>query len=159
MILPAASLTDPWASLVVAGDKTLETRKGTILSGFTGPLVVHRTLAKAVVYDLSRWGLSLPARPLGWPQDDRGMALGIVYVERTRRPGELIGRDGESVWTLDPHTEESLQRRACFLDIHTRYLSELSRATWFPAPIPATGKLGRWLIDVPDEYLPAWALP
>lgn len=39
-----------------------------------------------------------------------------------------------------------------------RYLSDLTASAWFPHPIKATGKQGRWKIDVPREYLPAWAL-
>lgn len=158
ILLPCASLHDPWASLVVDGEKTLETRKGSILSGFSGVLVIHRTLARCVDYDLSRWGLRVPPRPPGWPEDDRGMALGVVYIERTWRPGELIGRTDTHVWIRDGHTEAGLQRRACFDDIHARYLSEISHAAWFPAPFPATGKQSRFQVEVPRGHLPAWAL-
>jgi len=148
--LPCASLTDPWASLCVAGIKTLETRKGALLSGFSGPLVIHRTLALCVDYDLSRWGLPVPKHPEGWPEDDRGMALGVVYVTRTFRDAE------SALWT-DEYLSE-LQRRACFVDIRGRYLSDLAASAWFPSPIKASGKQGRWKIDVPRNYLPAWAL-
>jgi hypothetical protein len=144
--LPCATLHDPWASLCVAGIKTLETRVGSLLSGFTGVLVIHRSLKPAVPYDLSRWGVSLPARPEGWPEDDRGMALGVVYVTRTARHRPSAG----------PITEFQ-QRAACFDDLTGRYLSELGRAAWLKAPVPGTGKQGRWKISIPRAYLPEWA--
>lgn len=148
--LPAVTLRDPWASLCVAGIKTLETRKGAILSGFTGPLVIHRSKAPCDPYDLSpytaawqahMWGTCVP-RP-----DSAGMALGVVYVERTWRHAF---RPGDAEYA-------DFQRRACFNDIEGRYLSELTRATWFPAPVPARGQQCRFRIDVPTEYLPEWA--
>lgn len=142
--LPCVTLADPWASLVVNGDKTLETRKGALLSGFTGPLVIHRSLAPCDPYDLSRWGLRVPARPKGWPDDDRGAALGVVYVTRTRKHMAMYP------------IEEWQRRAACYHDIEGRYLSELGRAAWFPFPIGATGKQGRWTIEVPDGALPDW---
>lgn len=149
--LPAISLTDPWASLVVNGDKTLETRKGPLLSGFRGPLVIHRTKAPCAACDLSRWGLSVPARPPGWPEDDAGMALGVVMVNRTWRfrPGTL------NLWV---HILVRLQRAACFEDIEGRYLSELTEHAWFPRPVAATGAQHRFRVVVPEDYLPPWAL-
>jgi hypothetical protein len=50
------------------------------------------------------------------------------------------------------------RRAACFEDIGGRYLSELKWAAWFPAPVVATGKQGRWQIDVPRSHLPWWAI-
>lgn len=149
ILLPCVSLTDPWASLVVNGDKTLETRRGPILSGYTGPLVIHRTLGACVDASLWQWGLSVPTRPAGWPADDRGMALGIVYVEGTRK------HDAAGMF---PITDDE-RRRACYVNIEGRYLSELTRAAWFPAPVKATGKQSRFQIAVPRDHLPAWALP
>lgn len=148
--LPAVTLTDPWASLCVAGIKTLETRKGALLSGFRGPLVIHRSLAPCDPYDLSRWGLSVPTRPDGWPTDDRGMALGVVFVAGTYR--------GHFLRVVLDGSIEAVQRRACFEDIEGRYLSDLTHAAWFPAPIKARGKQYRFTIKVPASYLPEWVV-
>lgn len=145
--LPALTCTDPWASLCVAGIKTLETRKGAILSRHRGPLVIHRSLAPCDPYDLSRWGVSVPARPDGWPDDDAGMALGVVWVHRTDRFRAGMFSD-----------LELLRRHACFVDVDGRYLSELRRHAWFPAPIKATGHQHLFKIEVPRSYLPAWVL-
>lgn len=155
--LPAVTLTDPWASLVVAGIKTIETRKGALLSGFSGPLVIHRSKAPSAVprHDAQR--------PKDWPDDDAGCALGVVYVEETARltmtgPGDMLPgmrTTGLPDWLCAPLAD--LRRRACFDDIEGRYLSRLTRATWFPAPVPARGMQCRFLISVPTEYLPEWA--
>lgn len=147
MILPAVSLTDPWATLCVAGIKTLETRKGALLSGFTGPLVICRTKAPPVDIDLSPFGVTLPAKP--YTEDDRGMAIGLVYVGRTWR---YFGLDG-----LFTEHEPDLRRRACLHDIDGRYLSDLSRAAWFPRPVKAQGMQTRFRAEVSDEYVPEWA--
>lgn len=146
--LPCLTFTEPWGSLCLHGIKTLETRKGPVLSRFRGPLVIHRSKAPVADAGLERWGVVPPLRPAGWPEDDRGMALGIVLVKRTWPPGFLA----------NPNIHD-IQRRACFMDVAGRYLSELSRVAWFPAPFAARGKQGRWKIDVPAEYLPEWALP
>jgi len=146
--LPAATFTDPWGPLAVSGIKTLETRKGPLLSGFQGVLVIHRSLAPCADAGLERWGLSVPPRPEGWPTDDRGMMLGVVFVGETSRPK---GRSPlEDLATL--------QRRACFVDIEDRYLTDLLKAAWFPAPLSARGRQSRFMVEVPRAFLPDWAL-
>jgi hypothetical protein len=146
MKFTAVSLTNPWAYLVVAGIKTLETRKGALLSGFTGPLVICRTKAPSVDYDLARFGVALPAKP--YTEDDRGLAIGMVRVERTWRfhPSPLM-----------PVLGDDLHRRACYHDIDGRYLSELTGAAWFSRPVAAKGMQTRFVVDVPDDLVPTWA--
>ena len=143
MALEAASLTDPWASLVTCGAKTLETRKGAMLSGFAGLLVIHRTLAAAVPYDLFGAPLLPSPRPDGWPDDDRGHAIGIALVKRTYR------------LAVDGVTPE-LQRAACFEDIGGRYISEIIQASWLVRPVQARGFQGRWQIELPRDAVPQW---
>lgn len=149
ILLPAVSLTDPWATLCVARVKTLETRKGALLSGFTGPLVICRTKAPPADFDLSPFGVTLPVKP--YAEDDRGMAIGIVYVRWTRR---WLALSSAGLW---PEDADALRLRACFHDIDGRYLSDLSRAAWFPRPVTAKGQQTRFRVEVPDEYVPAWA--
>lgn len=146
LTLPAVSLTAPWCYLCVAGIKTLETRRGALLSGFTGPLVICRTKAPPVDYDLARFEVTLPTLP--YEEDDRGMAVGIVFVSGTRR----FWKHG--LWSED---YAALQRRACFDDLDGRYLSELTHAAWFPHPVKAHGQQGRFKVEVPVEYVPEWA--
>ena len=146
LTLPAASLTAPWCYLCVAGIKTLETRKGALLSGFTGPLVICRTKAPPVDYDLSRFGVTLP--PVPYEEDDRGMAIGIVFVKRTWRYLGLFAAN-----------DANIMNRACYHDVANRYLSELTHAAWFPHPVKAHGQQGRFRVEVPVEYVPGWAQP
>lgn len=151
LTLPAVSLTDPWATLVVAGIKTLETRRGPLLSGFSGPLVICRTKAPPADYDLSRFGVTLPEKP--YTEDDRGMGIGVVFVKHTERAEGIFWRP---VW-FDSARLAAIRRRACFDDIEGRYLSDLSAAAWFPRPIPAKGQQTRFKVEVPAAYLPEWA--
>jgi hypothetical protein len=142
MLLPALTLHDPWASLVMAGIKTIETRKSPVLSGFSGPLIIHRSMSPEV-----KGYHDTPPNP--WGKDDiSGVALGVVRVVRTFR------------LTYTPSSDELLvlQKRACFPDLAGRYLSVLEDATWFPEPLPARGTQGRWKLNVPDRLLPAWVL-
>lgn len=148
--LKAATCTEPWATLCVNGTKTLETRTGPLLSRHRGPLVIHRSLAAPSLQGLAilnRMGIPTPRRPESWLGDTRGDALGVVYVSGTFPP---------RMWTQLGDLCD-LQRQACFEDIETRYLSTLSRAAWFPKPIPLTGH--QYLFDayIPASYLPDWA--
>lgn len=149
LILPAVSLTDPWASLCVAGVKTLETRKGALLSRFSGVLVICRTKAPSTPYDLSPFGVTMPKKP--YAEDDRGMGIGVVLVARTWR---FRGGDG-----LFADHKPDLHCRACYHDIEGRYLSDLTRAAWFSRPVPAHGGQHRFKVEVPLSFLPDWAVP
>lgn len=148
--LQAISLTDPWATLVVAGIKTLETRKGPVLSGFSGPLVICRTKADCDPYDYTPFTGDLDHLDLKpYADDDRGMAIGVVMVKGT-------GRLSPIEQAYEPGMEER-RRRACFHDIASRYLSVLTAAAWFPRPVAARGAQGRFKVEVPVEFLPEWA--
>lgn len=147
--LSALTLTEPWASLCASGAKTLETRVGPVLNRFTGPLVIHASKGRPDLTYLRIHGFPEPERPEGWPADLRGMALGVVWV-------------GATFQTMSaPRSDDyvDLQQRACYHDLEGRFLTELSGATWFPAPIPAWGFQCRWQITVPRAYLPEWAIP
>lgn len=147
MILPAVSLTDPWAWLVVTGVKDLETRKGALLSGFSGPLVICRTMAPANLADPHLLVTVAPPLKPWSDHDDRGKAVGIVCVERTWRLTE----------SLPENDLDELRRRACYIDIMSRYCSDLTWAAVFPRPVKAKGMQTRFRVEVPDEYVPEWA--
>ena len=121
--LPAITLHDPWARLCAGGVKTLETRKGPILSRFTGPLIIHRGKAASIVDYLESRGWAPAPRPpwadADWCEEQveascRGCALGVVYVVHTRRLTD---------WTRLPRAERrALQERARYHDLRDRYV-------------------------------------
>lgn len=153
--LPAVTLYDPWACLCSAGVKDLETRRGAVLSGFRGPLVIHRAKKRGDWDYLPAMGWPEPPRP-PWLQDatdeqlDReiaGCAIGVVLVERTWRFRGILDQP-----------LAGLRERARYHDLAGRYLSELSRASWLTEAFPARGNQGRWQITLPTRLLPGWAL-
>lgn len=79
----------------------------------------------------------------------------VISFSGGRTSGYMLRRILDAV----PRQEwADLCRLACFPDIRRRYLSQLMHAAWFPAPIPARGMQCRFAIDVPENYLPEWAL-
>lgn len=155
--LPALTLHDPWARLCAAGLKTIETRLGPALSGFRGPLVIHRGKAPNQDPDgdyLASFGFpACPPVPDGWPADIAGHCIGVVFVDRTTRH---IGSDGLLALGFEREARDMMQA-ACFHDLDRRYLSHLTRAAWLTRPIPARGTQGRWRVEIPHDSLPAWA--
>jgi hypothetical protein len=150
MNLPALTLHDPWATLCVAGVKTIESRRSPVLSGFAGPLVIHRSRAPEDADYLSAMGWPpKPVPPWGADLDMAGAALGVVFVATTEPPRDLS--------LLPAEQSHGLRERARYHDLEGRWLSHLSLAAWFPQPLPARGTQGRWRIEVPDEWLPDWA--
>lgn len=127
--MKALTLTQPWASLVMSGDKRIETRSWS--TAYRGPLAIHA--AKGWDAD-ARWFASQVCGRilLGWdlPEDlPRGAVLGTV---------ELL--DVQPTWALNPSERE-------------RFFGDYSPGRWgwifgdfrnFAQPVLARGALGLW---------------
>jgi hypothetical protein len=139
--MKAITLYQPWASLVVLGEKKIETRSWS--TRYTGPLAVHSSAKfPPGFYDicdappfrlaLARLGLAPGRLPLG-------AVLGTV---------EMIG-----CVTTDRLLEDGLDElEQAFGDYGPlRYGFPLRAARPLPRPIPCRGEL--WLWDVPEAVL------
>jgi hypothetical protein len=128
LLLKVLSLLQPWASLVVLGHKTIETRSWT--TAYRGPLLIHagmRTSGKAFA------GLPTIAPLL---PEFKELPFGAII-------GEVMLRE---VLTLDTglqHVapEQTLEEQAF---APGRYGFVFTDAHLFDEPIPARGKLGLW---------------
>jgi hypothetical protein len=135
------SLLQPWASLVVMGAKTIETRGWT--SKYRGPLLIHASKGKA--------GAALAARPpfnkyIGeFKELPFGAIVGKVYLDNILRV-ELLDLPEYRINQL------SLEEYAFGDYTAGRYGWLLSDPVLFREPIAGPGQLGLW--DFPDEWVP-----
>ena len=140
MQVTCLSLSQPWATLVVAGAKKIETRSwGT---GYRGPLAIHasaryQTLDDRVLrYDEPFATAILEAR---FREDDPlplGAVLGLVLLTDCERISRAPGYPERAFGNYTPG----------------RWAWHLARPVMFPAPIPASGRLGLWPWTVPPEH-------
>jgi len=151
--LRCISLIEPYASLVVGGVKTIETRTGPVLSRTRGPLLI--AVSKKPEAALDRWAPPKPSPPAGWPGEIRGHVIGVVNVTGIWKPisDSHWSQDGE---TPDIDHMDELRRRACFGEVGGRWLAFLDRAEWLTEPVPVRGYPGTYPVTLDAELLPAW---
>lgn len=120
----ALSLTQPWASLVISGEKRIETRGWQI--GYRGPIAIHASKG------MPDWARAA-AIEFGFEPDElpRGAVLGAVQVTDCRLVDEIV----------DSITEQEKAYGDYRLG---RYAWILAEPEEFPEPIPAKGALGIW---------------
>ena len=161
------SLWQPWATLMVIGAKTIETRtpQSVFIKNHRGALLIHATktwqprILRSLLHDagdfremrlaLSEAGYTNPSTlPLG-------AILGSICVFGC---GAIKPSDNKAGWkivlpgTFATHMDVE-PRDLPFGDFRDGRLGIISsHATRFETPIPATGKQGLW--EFPDNLLP-----
>lgn len=131
--MKAISLLQPWASLVVAGHKRIETRGwGTL---HRGPLLIHASKGKA--------GKLLVAEPpfTQYTPDFDALPFGALIGQVT-----LVGcvRIHADEW-LDAEMEKLTLEERAFGDYRAgRWAWMLEDAEAFEEPVPMRGSLGLW---------------
>jgi hypothetical protein len=129
----ALSLLQPWASLVVMGLKSIETRSWS--TAYRGILYIHASKGKAgaAVADMPLFKRYIPdfkALPFGAIIGEAKL-VDVLRVEETGMPAELLAR-------------LTLEEKA-FGDYNAgRYAWMLEEAVMWDEPIPARGHLGLW---------------
>jgi hypothetical protein len=117
----ALTLTQPWAQLVMMGEKKLETRSWP--TAFTGPLAIHA--AK------------------GWDAPSRAFATNVLPIAL-----EAIPRGVRMVWCkpITAMLVSALSEKERQYGDYTpgRFAFFFADVVRFPEPIVATGKLGLW---------------
>ncbi|MDB5252702.1 MAG: hypothetical protein JWP27_1871 [Flaviaesturariibacter sp.] len=136
--MKALSLLQPWATLVVMGLKTIETRSWT--TGYRGPLLIHASTGRAGALlaaepPFTRHIHSFAALPFG-------ALLGIVNLDEIV-PVESLAGTGISLRRL------TLEEKAFGDDTAGRWGWILSGARAFDKPIPMRGSLGLWTYSGP----------
>ena len=131
--MKALSLLQPWASLIVMGVKTIETRSWT--TAYRGPLLIHASLRRsgaafAVVPPFNKYIADYEALP-------RGYIIGEVNLVDVMRVEMLpISTDSLRSRTLEENAFGDFTKG--------RWAWILEDAVAWDEVVPATGKLGLW---------------
>jgi len=123
----ALTVLQPWATLIVLGHKTLETRK--YRPHYRGPIAIHASRSDR--------GLEWAARcaPLVSFMHKHGLDMHLLPM------GAVLGEcQLGDVTETDPNSD--LQANGWFID--SRYTWHLSDAIAYPSPIKATGFVRLW---------------
>ncbi len=127
------SLLQPWASLVVMGVKTIETRSWQ--TAYRGPLLIHASKGKK--------GRILCSRPLLSPHipDFSALPFGAIIGSVTLEdivPVETLSLSAPAI------AASTLEEKAFGDDTKGRYAWIFSNPVPMEVPIPAGGTLGLW---------------
>jgi len=147
--LPCFSMRDPYASLLLHGVKTLETRSHPMLQGVTGPCLLHVGHKTMDEFEASEflWRTGLVEehdieRVMRPPQGmQRGQVLGIVKLGQTRRLNE------------EERKLESIQHQVTSEAVGA-FATEVAGAWWLRSPLALRGQPGVWRASVPANLVP-----
>lgn len=157
VIVPALTMTQPWAQFVAVGEKYVETRPWS--TGYRGPLAIHsakswpekdrqwcfnEVIPRAICMKTGRTNLS---------HFDRGSVIAIVRLHACVPTSRVytLGRRGIE---YDPETD------ALYIDHQERALGNFVPKRWawlltdryeLPEAIPARGMLGLWDWSAPHR--------
>ncbi len=136
--MKALSLTQPWAQLVVMGEKHVETRSWN--TKLRGRIAIHATKT------FPRWARDLITSPPHY------LSALQLYAVEPMPLGSIIG----TVEIVDSCRTDDIQgiseKEAAFGDYgHGRWAWSLKDAVNFSEPMPCRGALGLW--EVPDNVL------
>ena len=165
--MKALSLWQPWATLMVIGAKTIETRppQSVFIKNHRGALLIHAT---------KTWHADTMQRLLHDGGDFREMRIALAdagYTNPSKLPlGAILGSicvfgcgpiapaDNKAGWKIElpgifATSMDVEPRDLPFGDFRAGRLGIISsHATLFESPIPASGKQGLW--EFPDNLLP-----
>ncbi len=129
--MKALTLHQPWATGMVRGFKTVETRSWS--TRHRGPLAIHagKQASAGLAYDL------LGVEPEDLP---RGAVLGVVELE--------------ACWVMtERDIKAALPRERAWGDWRPGRFAWVTRPIiWFAEPIPAVGKQGLWEWTPPEGW-------
>ncbi len=134
--LKALSLTQPWAELVVLGEKQWETRSWR--TSFRGRIAIHAAKkfpAWAIELAQSRYFVDVKNSPIKMPLGVIVGSVEIIAMQSTDAMLDVLGH-----------------KEIAFGDYHAeRWAWQLSEPIMLDEPIPCRGALGLW--EVPPHVL------
>ena len=133
--IPVITLYQPWASLIMAGHKTIETRRHARFAGLKGKLIGIHAGKKMDLDALSMCAVQFPELYSALQRAPRGALLGTVWVQNHRRLGANDSRS------------------AC-IDCSAGDLFGLILTNILPLrePVPMQGGRGIWYADFEIPY-------
>ncbi|CAE7650845.1 unnamed protein product [Symbiodinium microadriaticum] len=152
--LPCFSMRDPYASLLLHGVKTVETRNHPMLRGVVGPCLLHvghKTMDEGVALEfLWRRGLleDQDLERMLKPPDglNRGQVLGLLDLDATRQ------------YTADELRSPAVQNSVTSEAVG-KWATPVLSAWWLQTPLRERGQPGVWTVRLPRSAIPASALP
>lgn len=142
MIIKAVSLMQPWAGLVAAGAKSIETRSWP--AKYRGPLAIHASM--------------------GFPEEARKLCLQEPFKSALARGGYNDPKDLplgavvavcrlDAVWKVEKESWVPAGQKPFGDFTPGRYAWDLVEIERLKEPVPATGRLGLWEWKVPEGVL------
>ena len=149
--MKAISLHQPWASLIAAGIKTVETRSWKPPDALIGQrIAIHA--AKRKITGQYQWfnAFAVAVKAIG-PNGASDCPLGMVVATAVLRKAVKVERvqDGKAYWKGYFH-EGSIPMDTYGDFTPGRWLWFLKDIERLPEPIPATGHQGFWNLDISD---------
>lgn len=142
-VLKAITLHQPWASLVIAKHKTIETRLHKKLQHLKGQRIAIHAGKK---YDLDAW-----REVKIWARSDEAVQMSLPVNAYLCPMGAVLGTAQvfNTMW-LEQHVCNS---RGALINCHDqrRFGLFLSDVVQFEDPIPASGKQGAWNWECPVD--------
>ncbi|CAK9006595.1 unnamed protein product [Durusdinium trenchii] len=151
--LPCFSMRDPYASLLLHGVKTVETRNWPMLKDTSGPCLLHigyKTMDESAAWEFL-WRNDLAdskdlERLLSPPPGlQRGQVLGLLDLEKTYQ-----------------YSEEEMRlpdvQKSVVSEVVGKWATPIRRAWWLKSPLRAQGRPGIWKLRLPRAAVPEDAL-
>lgn len=133
MIYPVITLYQPWATWIIRGWKTIETRTHNRFASLCGKTILIHAGMTTDSSDLAKKNRFLSTSQILQDPDEmiNGFILGGAYVYQSRKLG-------------------ALDQQAALIDcvITERYGLFLSKIKRFDNPIPVKGEMGIWYFDM-----------
>lgn len=157
MNIRVLTLTEPWATLVAIGAKTIETRSRKLLSA-PGPLAIHaaKSMPDWAVDELYQSLFRRPIQEAGILPAHGSIINEIDHggIRNWFHRGHIIALvDLVEVFRFTPETVAPIDaaERAYGDYSLNRYGLRLANPRRLVTPIPAKGHQGVWYVDLPEE--------
>lgn len=145
--MKAITLIQPWASLIVLGHKTIETRSWH--TNYKGEILIHAGLKKIIVdessYQLLTELENIPGFVKNYPELPYGAIIGKATIEESF----LMTEEYISLMQAAPGINKQQLSFGHFEP--GRYAWRMSNPIVFKKPIPCRGALSLW--NVPEDII------
>jgi len=153
--LPALSLRQPFASLVLYGVKQLEARNRPALKQLSGPLALHVSHREEPFHSpLVSTAIAILRRRYA---DDAISSLFTLPQTHAQGHGSIVGLvDVEATWPADLFNEieqTQLTEQAVF-PVSGTFITQLRNPRWLKYPVRTSGSNKLWTAQIPLDALP-----
>ena len=153
--LPALSMRQPFASLVLFGVKQLEARNRPVLKQLSGPLALHVS-QKEEVFGSPMVSTAVALLRRRYSDETIG-SLFLLPQSHAQGHGCIVGLvDVEATWPADLFNEveqAQLTEQAVF-PVTGTFITQLRNPRWLKYPVRTAGYNRLWQVQIPLDALP-----